>query len=129
MIANPFSAFTRTILKSVYGFDVDSMRDPFVVNAEEVMSSFAAAGIPGAFLVDTLPIRALSCLRGHKIHLYLHFTSVKHVPSWFPFAEFKKKAEYWKGLLPMFVDGPFDDVKMRMVRQCESACPSRLTAN
>ena len=33
----------------------------------------------------------------------------------FPRAGFKKKAAEWKGLLPDFVDKPFDDVKKAMV--------------
>lgn len=63
------STLTTTILKTLYGFEVQDMHDPFVVNAEEVLGSFSAAATPGAFMVDVFPIRALSsCIHRRNMH-------------------------------------------------------------
>ena len=53
------SALSSTILRTVYGIEIRDTDDPFVVNAQKVVGSLAEAGIPGAFLVDTLPF----CMR------------------------------------------------------------------
>ena len=41
--------------------------------------------------------------------------SVKHIPSWFPGAQFKRDAEVWKGKMEAFVNKPFDFTKDEMV--------------
>lgn len=46
------------ILLITYGIEVRSLDDPFLVRVEKTMDTLAVAGNPGAFLVDTLPIRA-----------------------------------------------------------------------
>ena len=57
-----------------YGITTLDSNDPYISIAEEVSGGIAEAGVPGAFLVDLLvPVS-------------------KHVASWFPGAEHKKKA-------------------------------------
>ena len=60
-------------MKIGYGIAVQESDDPYISIAEEVLSSFAEVGIPGAFLVDLFPI-------------------LKYVPSWFPGAGFQKES-------------------------------------
>lgn len=45
------------ILNLTYGINVQSFDDPFVENVEKTMEALTEAGVPGAFLVDALPIR------------------------------------------------------------------------
>ena len=42
--------------------------------------------------------------------------AVKHIPSWFPGAQFKRDAAVWKGKMEAFVNEPFDYTKQQMVR-------------
>ena len=60
-----------------YGISVKDSDDPYISRAEEALGGLAAAGIPGSFLVDMIPL-------------------LKYVPAWFPGASFKRKAAYWK---------------------------------
>jgi len=53
-----------TILLSVtYGIDVQSSEDPFLRIMLEATEAFAAATVPGRFLVNNFPIRASRCTR------------------------------------------------------------------
>lgn len=69
--------FAATIMKVVYGITVKDSAEPYVSAAEKALEVLNAAGTPGAFLVDVLPI-------------------LKYVPSWLPGAGFKKKAAQWR---------------------------------
>ena len=40
---------------------------------------------------------------------------VKHLPTWFPGAEFKRNAIVWKAKMEEFVNKPYEEVKQRMV--------------
>ena len=57
--SNRFSALASTIIRAVYGLEVRDTNEPYVVNAERLLGGLAEAGVPGAFLVDTLPFRML----------------------------------------------------------------------
>ena len=57
-----------------YSINVRPYNDPYIKNAEEAMEVIADfTPIPGAFLVDIIPI-------------------LKYVPQWFPGAKFQSKA-------------------------------------
>ena len=88
------STFAATIMDIGYGIAVQDSDDISV--AEEALEGFAAAAIPGAFLVDFVPI-------------------LKYVPSWFPGAGFQKKAAHWRKLNHTMADTPFDHVKEQLV--------------
>lgn len=47
-------------LSVAYGIEVDSVENPYFHAAEEATESIAEAMVPGAFLVELLPIRELS---------------------------------------------------------------------
>ena len=61
------------ILSATYSINVRPYNDPYVKIAEEAMAAISELLIPGAFLVDTIPI-------------------LKYVPEWFPGAKFQRKA-------------------------------------
>ncbi|KAE9397657.1 cytochrome P450 [Gymnopus androsaceus JB14] len=83
------------ILRVAYGIHVQPNNDPDIHAAEKMISVLNIAGLPGAFLVDTLPI-------------------LKYVPSWFPGASFKRKAKAWNGILAATITPPFMKVKKAM---------------
>lgn len=80
-----------------YGLTVLEYDDPYITNAEESLRGLSEAGVPGAFLVDLLPI-------------------LKHVPAWFPGAGFKRKAAHYAVVNTDLVDLPFKAVKRELVR-------------
>ena len=71
-----------------YGITVLDSDDPYISIAEEVFEGVVEAGAPGAFLVDLIPI-------------------LKYVPSWFPGAGFKKKAERWRVSFTDLLEKPY----------------------
>ena len=110
---------TSTIIRAAYGLEIEYANDPYVIKAEKVMASVALSGMPGKFLVDTLPF----CMFFFKkkvetieLEPFLNHGLVKHIPSWFPGAGFKRQAKVWRGLISEFVNEPFDKVKANMVR-------------
>jgi len=66
-------------LSLAYGLPIQNSNDPFVTLAQEAIASLSEAAIPGAFLVDIIPI-------------------LKYVPEFVPGAGFKKKARVWRRL-------------------------------
>ena len=56
-----------------YSMNVHPYNDPYIKIAEEAMGALSELLIPGAFLVDIIPI-------------------LKYVPEWFPGANFQSKA-------------------------------------
>ena len=80
-----------------YGIIVQESDDPYISAAEEAMEGFSAAGIPGTFWVDLIPI-------------------LKYVPSWFPGAGFQKQAARWKKANHTMAETPFNYVKEQLVQ-------------
>ncbi|KAJ7723504.1 cytochrome P450 [Mycena maculata] len=83
------------ILSVAYGIDVLPYNDPYVSLAYQAVHGFATAGVPGRYLVDSLPI-------------------LKHVPAWFPGAGFKRQAKKWEKLAHAMRDVPFAVTKGQM---------------
>ncbi|KAF8874938.1 cytochrome P450 [Infundibulicybe gibba] len=69
--------FAATIMDVTYGIKVKEKNDPYVETVETSLEGIVAAGVPGAFLVDFMPI-------------------LKYVPEWMPGAGFKRKAAHWR---------------------------------
>ncbi|KAJ2926963.1 hypothetical protein H1R20_g10156, partial [Candolleomyces eurysporus] len=65
------------IMNITYGFDAKSKEDPYIAESLKVSYAFKVVGLPGAFLVDNIPL-------------------LKYVPAWFPGAGFKRFAEYYR---------------------------------
>jgi hypothetical protein len=80
-----------------YGISVQESDDPYILIAEESLEGFSAAGVPGAFWVDLVPI-------------------LKYVPSWFPGAGFQKKAARWKEVNNAMAERPFRHVQEQLVQ-------------
>ncbi|KAJ6527992.1 cytochrome P450 [Mycena vulgaris] len=83
------------ILDVTYGIHVLSSNDPYIDIAEKAMHGFGVASIPGRFLVNTIPV-------------------LKYVPTWFPGADFKRKAKEWRKATRDLWDLPFAETKRDM---------------
>ena len=62
-----------TTLSMTYSINVRPYKDPYIKIAEEAIGAVTDLVVPGAFLVDIIPI-------------------LKYVPEWFPGAKFQSKA-------------------------------------
>lgn len=86
-----------TILSSAYGIPMNDPHDPYLELSERVVHAASEVSVPlGKYLVDLFPI-------------------LKHVPKWFPGAEFKRKAAYERGFVERMINQPFEFVKRNMV--------------
>ena len=90
------SYFTGSIMEICYRITVLEHNDPYISVASKAIEGVSEAGVPGAFLVDLLPI-------------------LKYVPSWFPGAGFKRKAARWKALILETLARPYHRVKRELV--------------
>ena len=90
------STFAATVMKIVYGIDVQESDDPYILLAEESLEGFGQAATLGTFWVDFFPI-------------------LKYVPSWVPGAGFQKKAAHWKEINAAMTEKPFRFVKEQLV--------------
>ncbi|KAF8626674.1 hypothetical protein AX15_004764 [Amanita polypyramis BW_CC] len=81
-----------TILKITYGREITSIDDLFVLLAERAATLTVESGSPAATLVDYFPI-------------------IKHIPTWAPFAGFKRKALEARKAVETMMDVPFETVK------------------
>ncbi|KAJ7128675.1 cytochrome P450 [Mycena epipterygia] len=84
----------EVIMSMAYGIDVLPSNDPHVALANEAVHSMVVAVVQG-YLVDVFP-------------------TLKHVPKWFPGAEFKRKAEGWRKLARAMLEVPFAETKRQM---------------
>ncbi|KAI8982788.1 CyP450 monooxygenase [Trametes punicea] len=87
--------FGATIMGIVYGLDIVDDNDQYLALARKAMDIFIEFMVPGRYLVETLPI-------------------LRHIPSWFPGAGFKRKAIGWRKDVLALRDVPFDAVKENM---------------
>jgi len=85
-------------MKTMYGYDVESINDPCITTADKSIILGAGLFVPGATLINTFPILAF-------------------VPAWFPGASSQRVAAEVKRLTAEVIRVPMDWVKMRMVCQ------------
>ncbi|KAG5731004.1 O-methylsterigmatocystin oxidoreductase [Termitomyces sp. T112] len=85
-------AVGRTLMNMVYGIEVQSPDDPYISRPKQSMDFVRRALVPGAFLVDLVPI--LNCL-----------------PRWTPFMNFRKEASRGRDVIAENVNEPFNRVK------------------
>jgi hypothetical protein len=85
-------------MKTMYGYDVESIDDPCVVAADKSVTLGAKLFAPGGTLINIFPILAF-------------------VPAWFPGASSHKLAAEVKRLTDEVIRIPMDWAKMRMVCQ------------
>ena len=85
-----------TIISTTYSINVRPYNDPYINTVEEAMGVFAELLIPGAFLVDIVPI-------------------LKYVPEWFPGAKFQSKAAVMRKYADMIRSTTFAATEELMV--------------
>ena len=86
-----------TTLSMTYSINVRPYNDPYIKIAEEAMLAIAELLIPGAFLVDIIPI-------------------LKYVPEWFPGAKFQTKAAVMRKHAAIMRNKTFAATEELMVR-------------
>ena len=89
-----------TTLSMTYSIEVHPYNDPYIKIAEEALGSIAELLIPGAFLVDIIPI-------------------LKYVPEWFPGAKFQRKAAVMRKHAEIMRNATFSATEELMV--CDSS--------
>ncbi|PBK93430.1 cytochrome P450 [Armillaria gallica] len=83
------------LMQIVYGYESQEENDIFVKLADEAMDHFIQCTTPNTFLVNIIPI-------------------LRHIPDWFPGAEFKRTAKEWRSTLHEVVEQPYNYVKQRI---------------
>ena len=112
-----YSYFAASILNIVYGIKVDEKTNTeFVHCGEMAMQGAAIAGVPGAFLVDILPVCEWSLPYDGLSNGLTDYPIVKYVPAWFPAAGFKNIASYYRHYILKLADAPAEFAKKEMVR-------------
>ena len=89
-----------TITSVMYSINVHANNDPYIKIAEEAMASIAELLVPGAFLVDIIPI-------------------LKYVPAWFPGVKFQSKAAVMRKHAAIIRNATFAATEELMV--CDSS--------
>ncbi|RXW15358.1 hypothetical protein EST38_g10494 [Candolleomyces aberdarensis] len=82
----------ETILSIAYGIEIQQKNDPYLETSEAGVLPLVVAGVPGAFLVDSIPL-------------------LKYVPAWFPGASFQRKAREWRKLSRTMIEMPYAEAK------------------
>ncbi|TFK25339.1 cytochrome P450 [Coprinopsis marcescibilis] len=82
----------ETVLKIAYGIEIQAKNDPYVRVAEAAVHTLLAAAVPGAYLVDAIPL-------------------LKYIPAWVPGAGFRTEAKEWRVLANKMVEDPYRAVK------------------
>jgi hypothetical protein len=83
-------------MKTMYGYDVESIDDPCIANAEKSVALGTPLFVPGATMINIFPI-------------------LGYIPAWFPGASSHKIAAEVKRLTDEVIRFPLDWAKMRMV--------------
>ena len=84
------------ILRTTYDYDVKSGHDEYVDLIESANSNFNKSIVPGAFLVDILPI-------------------LKYLPEWLPGTRFLSLAREWKKETVASAEVPYSFTVKQMV--------------
>nr|GAT50887.1 cytochrome P450 [Mycena chlorophos] len=95
-----------TTMEIAYGIHVQEEGiDPYVKLSQDAVHLMSTAGVPGRYLVDSLPF-------------------LKHVPSWLPgsFGRFKRDAKLWSPFADRMGSVPLDYVKERVDEGIAEPC-------
>ncbi|KDQ21383.1 hypothetical protein BOTBODRAFT_25823 [Botryobasidium botryosum FD-172 SS1] len=85
----------KSLLMFTYGIEVNSIHDEFIATVEDLIDRAIRVAHPSAAIVNAIPI-------------------LKHIPSWFPGAGFKRTAGAFRAELDDAVQRPFDRVKAEL---------------
>ncbi|KAI0370175.1 cytochrome P450 [Pilatotrama ljubarskyi] len=83
------------IIKVAYGYEVRGDDDPMVKTVDEALEDFSTSSAPGTFLADVFPF-------------------LRHIPSWVPGAQWKRKVAEQSNTFDQMADVPFQWVKEQM---------------
>lgn len=83
------SLFSATLLKVVYGIDIDDGDHELTQGIRAALEGFAESLVPGKFLVEFIPW-------------------LEYVPAWVPGAGFQKQFAIWRGLQQALRIAPFE---------------------
>ncbi|KAF9232093.1 cytochrome P450, partial [Melanogaster broomeanus] len=86
---------TSIILRLSHGYVTQEGNDPLVELAHTANSQLSIATLPGAYYVDLVPL-------------------MKYIPSWLPFAGFRRKAKQYAAVLHDMVEIPHNYVKAQL---------------
>ncbi|KAG6828523.1 hypothetical protein H0H87_001656, partial [Tephrocybe sp. NHM501043] len=100
----------ETIMAITYGLEVQAKKDPYIATAAEAVHTLVAAAVPGAYLVDMMPI-------------------LKYVPYWMPFADFQRKARRWRKLALNMINLPYAAAKRNITMAVVASCILGLLLN
>ena len=127
----PGSLAGSLALSVAYGLNVESENDRFYAASGEAMNAASMALLPGAFLVDSLPIRMSPTQKKEAVLVLRAFVlTVKYVPEWFPGAGFQRFARLGKRNIDDSVNLPFQHVKESFqVRKLYLSCERRTGRN
>ncbi|KAI0329603.1 CyP450 monooxygenase [Cubamyces sp. BRFM 1775] len=95
--------FGATIMGIVYGVEIADNDDKYLVIARKALDIFNDFMVPGRYLVESLHI-------------------LRHIPSWFPGAGFKRKAAEWKKDVLALRNVPFDAVMENLANGTARPC-------
>ena len=85
-----------TIMRIAYGFEDAQKTQSVIYEAERLILTFTDAVAPGKYLVSSFPI-------------------LKHIPSWFPGAGFKRYFQSFSKTVDAMLLSPFEDAKQNLV--------------
>jgi hypothetical protein len=103
------------IMSVAYGIDVRPTDDPYVTLAHKAVHTFSIAAVPGLYLVVSA-MHPQNVARRPQFDKQDTFPILKHVPTWFPLAGFKRQAAEWRKLSRSMLEMPFAETKRQMVR-------------
>lgn len=96
-----------------YGYDLPENDNTFVDVVRATMPQFSAGFLPGAHLVDLVPLCMCYGLVYVNRSLLIH--TVQYVPSWIPGMEWKRSVETWKHDLNAQLETPYQYAKQEIV--------------
>ncbi|KAI0658590.1 CyP450 monooxygenase [Cubamyces menziesii] len=95
--------FGATIMGIVYGVEIADDDDKYLVIARKALDIFNDFMVPGRYLVESLHV-------------------LRHIPSWFPGAGFKRKAAAWRKDVLALRNVPFDAVMANLANGTARPC-------
>ncbi|CUA72652.1 O-methylsterigmatocystin oxidoreductase [Rhizoctonia solani] len=98
-----FLTLASTLMRSIYGYKLENMDDPFVTEAQKAVDRIAQAAMPTNFLVNLLP-------------------SLVYVPEWFPGAGWKRIAREWREQQRRVIEESFHWTKSRIATGNHESC-------
>lgn len=81
----------------MYGYEVESLNDPWVELADKSLLMGAGLLTPAGSLINVFPF-------------------LRHIPAWFPGASSRRTADEVKRLTEWLIESPLDWVKKQMVQ-------------